>query len=165
MKPWKAAAVPATCCASSRTTPPRSPATAHPEYQRAKPLRLPHSTRDFIIVEGYDGQAGAAGEGAAAAARRLLIAHVDVSDPEGYKGYTSANQAAFGKYGGRYLRGATARAGGGKARARTVVLEFPAIRRRATAIVRPSTRLRWSCAKARPRRIFSSSKASDGPQS
>ena len=26
-----------------------------PEYQRAKPLRLPHSACDFVIVEGYDG--------------------------------------------------------------------------------------------------------------
>jgi uncharacterized protein (DUF1330 family) len=25
------------------------------EYQRAKPLRLEHSTCDFVIVEGYDG--------------------------------------------------------------------------------------------------------------
>jgi uncharacterized protein (DUF1330 family) len=25
------------------------------EYQRAKPLRLSHSTCDFVIAEGYDG--------------------------------------------------------------------------------------------------------------
>src|ERR1700729_1281179 len=24
------------------------------EYQRARPLRLAHSTRDFVVVEGYD---------------------------------------------------------------------------------------------------------------
>lgn len=26
-----------------------------PEYQKALALRLPHSTADFVIVEGYDG--------------------------------------------------------------------------------------------------------------
>jgi uncharacterized protein (DUF1330 family) len=26
-----------------------------PEYQRAKALREPHSTADFVLVEGYDG--------------------------------------------------------------------------------------------------------------
>jgi len=99
-----------------------------PEYQRAKPLRLPHSTCDFIIVEGYDGlQPEQPAKVPAAAARKgYWIAHVDVSDPEGYKGYTSANQVAFGKYGGRYLvRGGTRELVEGKARARTVVLEFP----------------------------------------
>lgn len=27
-----------------------------PEYQKAKALRDPHSTADFILIEGYDGQ-------------------------------------------------------------------------------------------------------------
>jgi len=99
-----------------------------PEYQRAKPLRLPHSTCDFVIVEGYDGaQPEQPAKVPAAAARKgYWIAHVDVSDPEGYKGYVSANQAAFGKFGARYLvRGGTCEVVEGKARARTVVLEFP----------------------------------------
>src|SRR5262249_35381315 len=26
-----------------------------PEYQGARPLRLQHSTADFVIIEGYDG--------------------------------------------------------------------------------------------------------------
>ena len=39
----------------SRIMPPRSPVTARPEYQSARPLRLQHSPCDFLIVEGYDG--------------------------------------------------------------------------------------------------------------
>ena len=31
------------------------------------------------------------------------IAHVDVTDPEGYKAYIAANAAAFAKFGGRFL--------------------------------------------------------------
>ena len=63
---------------------------------------------------------------AAAARKGYWIAHVDVSDPEGYKGYTSANQTAFGKFGARYLvRAGTCEVVEGKVRARTVVLEFP----------------------------------------
>jgi uncharacterized protein (DUF1330 family) len=99
-----------------------------PEYQRAKPLRLPHSTCDFVIVEGYDGaQPHSTSATPAAAARKgYWIAHVDVSDPEGYKAYISANQAAFAKFGARYLVRAGAReVVEGKVRGRTVVLEFP----------------------------------------
>ena len=53
------------------------------------------------------------------------IAHVDVSDPEGYKEYQVANAVAFRKYGGRFL----ARAGAselpeGKLRSRHVIIEF-----------------------------------------
>jgi uncharacterized protein (DUF1330 family) len=98
------------------------------EYQRAKPLRLPHSTCDFVIAEGYDGaQPHSTSATPAAAARKgYWIAHVDVSDPEGYKAYISANQAAFAKFGARYLVRAGAReVVEGKVRGRTVVLEFP----------------------------------------
>ena len=54
-----------------------------PEYQRAQPLRLPHSTCDFVIVEGYDGvQPEQPTKVPAAAARKgYWIAHVDVTDP------------------------------------------------------------------------------------
>jgi uncharacterized protein (DUF1330 family) len=98
------------------------------EYQRAKPLRLPHSTCDFVIVEGYDGPQPEqpANVPAAAARKGYWIAHVDVTDPEGYSAYTSANQVPFGKFGGRFLvRGGTREVVEGKVRARTVVLEFP----------------------------------------
>ena len=53
------------------------------------------------------------------------IAHIDVSDPEGYKSYVAANAAAFRKYGARFL----VRAGAhevveGEARSRAVIIEF-----------------------------------------
>ena len=98
------------------------------EYQRAKPLRLPHSVADFVIVEGYDGaQPQQPVTPPAAAARKgYWIAHGDVTDPEGYKAYVAANSAPIGKYGGRFLvRGGTREVVEGKVRARTVVLEFP----------------------------------------
>ena len=54
------------------------------------------------------------------------IAHVDVSDAEGYKAYIAANQAAFGKFGARYLvRAGRGEVTEGRQRSRTVVLEFP----------------------------------------
>ena len=58
-------------------------------------------------------------------AKGYWIAHVDVSDPEGYKEYQVANAVAFRKYGGRSL----ARAGAselpeGKLRSRHVIIEF-----------------------------------------
>ncbi len=57
-----------------------------PEYQRAKPLRLPHSDIDFLIVEGFDGsQAAQTGTASAGAAGKgYWIAHIDVTGPDGY---------------------------------------------------------------------------------
>jgi uncharacterized protein (DUF1330 family) len=99
-----------------------------PEYQSAKPLRLPHSVCDFIIAEGYDGPQPTPSPTAPAAAARkgYWIAHVDVTDPEGYKPYQIANAVPFSKFGARFLvRGGTCEVVEGKARARTVVMEFP----------------------------------------
>ncbi len=99
-----------------------------PEYQSARVLRLPHSSCDFVIVEGYDGaQPPASGLPPAPAAKKgYWIGHVDVTDPEGYKPYTVANQAPFGEFGARYLiRAGQREVPEGKARGRTVVLEFP----------------------------------------
>jgi uncharacterized protein (DUF1330 family) len=98
-----------------------------PEYQSAKPLRLPHSAGDFVIVEGYDGaQPPSASAPAAAALKGYWIGHVDVTDPEGYKAYVAANAMPFSKFGGRFLvRGGTREVVEGKVRGRTVVLEFP----------------------------------------
>ena len=99
-----------------------------PEYQRAKPLRLPHSDGDFVIVEGYEGAQPPqpATPPAAAALKGYWIGHVDITDPEGYKAYVAANGAPIGQYGGRFLvRGGTREVVEGKVRARTVVLEFP----------------------------------------
>jgi uncharacterized protein (DUF1330 family) len=98
------------------------------EYQRAKPLRLPHSQIDFLIVEGCDGpQPPSSGAPPAAAANKgYWIGHIDVTDPEGYKAYLAANQAPFGEHGARYLvRAGTREVPEGNARARTVVMEFP----------------------------------------
>jgi uncharacterized protein (DUF1330 family) len=99
-----------------------------PEYQRAQPLRLPHSQCDFVIVEGYDGpQPPSAGTPPAPAARKgYWVAHVDIADPEGYKAYQTANALPFGKYAARFLvRGGTREVVEGKVRGRTVVMEFP----------------------------------------
>jgi len=98
-----------------------------PEYQGARPLRLQHSTADFVIIEGYDGpQPPQAGAPPAATRKGYWIGHVDITDPEGYKAYVAANAVAFGKYGGRFLvRGGIREVVEGKVRGRTVVLEFP----------------------------------------
>jgi uncharacterized protein (DUF1330 family) len=98
------------------------------EYQRARPLRLAHSTCDFVIAEGYDGsQPASAQPGAQAPARKgYWIAHVDVTNPERYKAYVAANAVPFAKHGGRFLvRGGNREVVEGTARSRTVVLEFP----------------------------------------
>ncbi len=55
------------------------------------------------------------------------IAHVTVSDPEGYKEYVAANAIAFKKYGAKFVvRGGTNRVAAGTAMngKRHVVLEF-----------------------------------------
>lgn len=53
------------------------------------------------------------------------IGHVDVKDPEGYKGYVAANAEPFRKYGARFLvRGGKFEAPEGRSRARNVVVEF-----------------------------------------
>jgi uncharacterized protein (DUF1330 family) len=99
-----------------------------PEYSRARPLRAPHSVCDFVIVEGYDGlQPPAIGTPpAAGACKGYWIAHVDVTDPEGYKPYQTANATAFGKFGARFLvRGGRQEVTEGRARSRAVVIEFP----------------------------------------
>jgi uncharacterized protein (DUF1330 family) len=54
------------------------------------------------------------------------IAHVDVNDMETYKNYIAGAQAAFAKFGARYLvRGGTASHAEGDNKPRTVVIEFP----------------------------------------
>ena len=98
------------------------------EYQRARPLRLAHSTCDFVIVEGYDGEQPPAPQTPPAASPRkgYWIGHVDIGDPDGYKKYMVADMGAFGKFGGRFLvRGGIREVPEGKFRNRTVVLEFP----------------------------------------
>jgi len=53
------------------------------------------------------------------------IAHVDVTDPEGYKAYIAANAVAFAKFGGRFLvRAGRGAVKAGAMRQRHVVIEF-----------------------------------------
>jgi len=99
-----------------------------PEYQRAKPLRLPHSAIDFLIIEGYDGpQPAQPAQSPAAGARKgYWIAHLDVTEPEGYKAYMVADMAPIGAHGGRFLvRGGKHEVVEGTVRSRSVVIEFP----------------------------------------
>ena len=101
-----------------------------PEYQRARLLRLPHAQCDFVIAEGFDGPQPSPPQGsappAAMARKGYWIGHSDVTDFESYKRYMVADQAPIGRFGGHYLvRGGTSEVTEGKARSRTVVLEFP----------------------------------------
>lgn len=58
-------------------------------------------------------------------AKGYWIAHVDVSNPEGYKEYVALNAKAFAKYGAKFLvRGGPFTLKSGTARSRHVVLEF-----------------------------------------
>jgi len=101
---------------------------ASDEYRRARTLRLPHSQCDFVIVEGHDGpQPPPPGTPPAASATKgYWIAHIDVTNAEGYKPYMIACQAPFGRFGGRYLvRGGKQEIPEGRSRSRTVVVEFP----------------------------------------
>ena len=98
------------------------------EYQRARPLRLQHADCDFIIAEGYHGPQPPCSPSAPPESTRkgYWIVHVDVTEPEGFRAYMVANQRAFGNFGARYLvRGGAIEVPEGKARARTVVIEFP----------------------------------------
>jgi uncharacterized protein (DUF1330 family) len=59
-------------------------------------------------------------------AKGYWIAHVEVTDPDGYKKYVAANGVAFAKYGARFLvRGGTHVVAKGAAKSRQVVIEFP----------------------------------------
>ncbi len=58
-------------------------------------------------------------------AKGYWIAHVDVTDPEGYKAYQAANAIPFAKYGARFLvRGGPSKKQEGTVRSRHVILEF-----------------------------------------
>jgi uncharacterized protein (DUF1330 family) len=61
-------------------------------------------------------------------AKGYWIAHVTVSDPQGYEAYKTANAAPFRKFGARFVvRGAEQQVVEGKMKARTVVIEFPSL--------------------------------------
>ena len=99
-----------------------------PEYQAILPNRAGHADCDFPIVEGYDGpQPEPVGTPPAPGPLKgYWIAHIDITDPEGYKPYQAANAAAFRKFAARFLvRGGQQVITEGHVRARCVVLEFP----------------------------------------
>ncbi len=57
--------------------------------------------------------------------RAYWIARVDVTDPQAYEAYRTANAAAFAKYGARFIvRGGRHEVKEGAARSRNVVIEF-----------------------------------------
>jgi uncharacterized protein (DUF1330 family) len=59
-------------------------------------------------------------------AKGYWVVFADVSDPEGYKAYMTANAKALSKYGARFLaRGGQVEPKEGKPRSRVVVVEFP----------------------------------------
>ncbi len=98
------------------------------EYEHAHKFREGNAVCDFPIVEGYEGpQPPPIGTPPAAGARKgYWIAHVDITDVEGYKPYQTENAKAFGQYGARFLvRGGRQTVKEGHVRSRTVVMEFP----------------------------------------
>lgn len=61
-------------------------------------------------------------------AKGYWIAHVDVRDAEGYKGYVATAKPAFERYGAKFLaRGGPYEAMEGKGRGRNVVIEFDSV--------------------------------------
>jgi uncharacterized protein (DUF1330 family) len=96
------------------------------EYQRARPLRLPHSQCDFVIAEGFDDPQPARPAAAPGAKKGYWIVHLDVTDAEAYKAYPPALLAHLAKFGTRFLvRGGARDVPEGKVRGRTAVVEFP----------------------------------------
>ena len=54
------------------------------------------------------------------------VANVDISNPDEYKKYATANAVPFRKFGGKFLtRGGKSEMAEGKLRSRVVVIEFP----------------------------------------
>jgi uncharacterized protein (DUF1330 family) len=99
-----------------------------PDYSKAHPLREPYSECDFVIVEGFDGPQPekVANAPAPAALKGYWLVNIDVTDPEGYKPYQDLASAAFSVFAARYVvRGGRQEITEGRARSRTVVVEFP----------------------------------------
>ena len=90
------------------------------------------------------------------------IARVDVRDTERYKDYVATAKPAFERFGANFLaRGGTSIAIEGAGRARNVVIEFLRLPPRATATIRPNTRLHAQSASRSPMARSFSSRAPD----
>ena len=95
------------------------------EYQRARPLRLPHSQCDFVIADGCDDPQPAQ-LGSPGTKKGYWIVHLDVTDAGAYKAYPPALLAHLAKFGTRFLvRGGAREVPEGKVRSRIAVVEFP----------------------------------------
>ncbi len=139
------------------------------EYQRARPLRLPHSTCDFVIVEGYDGAQPPrrVRRPPAAAKQRLLDRPCRCHRSGRLQGLHGRRHGAV-----RQIRRPLP---GARRRARSDGRQSPQPqrgdriselrRRRSPATARPIIRRPRSCATAEPRPISSSSKATTGRSS
>jgi uncharacterized protein (DUF1330 family) len=93
-------------------------------------------------------------------AKGYWVVHVDVNDAEGYKAYVAANAEPLRKYNAKFLvRGGKFEGKEGSSRARNVVIEFRAIRRRSTATTRPNISAHSRCARLIRPPISSSSRA------
>ena len=98
------------------------------EYQKAIALRRLAADTDLLVITGYDGPQPppATPSVTATAVKGYWVGHVDVTEPEGYKAYMSADMAPIGQFGGRFLvRGGVFELVEGSMRSRSVLLEFP----------------------------------------
>jgi uncharacterized protein (DUF1330 family) len=98
------------------------------EYQKAITLRRSAAEVDLVVIAGYDGlQPPPASETIpVTASKGYWVGHIDVTEPEGYKAYMTADVAPIGQYGGRFLvRGGAFERIEGSVRSRCVLLEFP----------------------------------------
>jgi uncharacterized protein (DUF1330 family) len=78
-------------------------------------------------------------------AKGFWIAHIDITDAEGYKAYVPMSLAAITAHGGKFLaRGGTAVVREGAARLRTVIVEFPTFERALACYRSPE----YECARA-----------------
>jgi uncharacterized protein (DUF1330 family) len=97
-----------------------------PEYQNARPLRLPHSRCDFVIVEGYDDPQPSKPASAPGAKKGYWITHLDVTNADAHKPYPPALLAHLAKFETRFLvRGGVREVPEGMVRGHTAVVEFP----------------------------------------
>ena len=98
------------------------------EYQKAIALRRLAADTDLLVIGGYDGPQPppVSLSVTATGAKGYWVGHVDVTEPEGYKAYMSADMAPIGQFGGRFVaRGGIFELVEGSMRSRTVLLEFP----------------------------------------
>jgi uncharacterized protein (DUF1330 family) len=93
------------------------------------------------------------------------IAHVDVTEPEGYKAYMAADMAPIGAFGGRFLvRGGKNEKPEGTLRSRSVVIEFPSYEQALACYKSPGYQAAAAHRKGRAEFDFIIIEGYDGPQ-